>query len=89
LCPPTLGQLKGFLTYSTSAEETGLAGWRRSADRTSLQANSLVSGNFTGNFAILVSQKPISLHETAVLQRLLVKFPTRIIRENNLKNKEF
>src|ERR1700736_6437790 len=31
----------------------GLVGWRRSADRTSLQANSLVSGNFTGNFAIL------------------------------------
>jgi hypothetical protein len=31
----------------------GLPGWRRSADRTSLQANSLVSGNFTGNFAIL------------------------------------
>jgi hypothetical protein len=30
-----------------------LAGWRRSADRTSLQENSLVSGNFTGNFAIL------------------------------------
>jgi hypothetical protein len=29
------------------------------------------------------------LHETAVLQRLLVKFPTRIIREDNLKNKEF
>ena len=28
-------------------------GWRRSADRTRLQANSLVSGNFTGNFAIL------------------------------------
>jgi hypothetical protein len=31
----------------------GLPGWRRSADRTSLQGNSLVSGNFTGNFAIL------------------------------------
>ena len=68
---------------------TALPGWRRSADRTSLQANSLVSGNFTGNFAILVSQKPISLHETAVLQPLIVKFPTRIIRENNLENKEF
>jgi hypothetical protein len=65
------------------------SGWRRSADRAGLQANSLVSGNFTGNFAILVSQKPISLHETAVLQRLLVQFPTRLIRENNFKNKEF
>jgi hypothetical protein len=67
----------------------GLAGWRRSADRTRLSANSLLTGNFTGNFTISVSQKPISLHETAVLQRLLLKFPTRIIRENNLKNKEF
>ena len=31
----------------------GLAGWRGSADRTRLQANSLLTGNFTGNFAIL------------------------------------
>src|SRR5882672_5697461 len=30
----------------------GLPGWRRSADRTGLQANSLLTGNFTGNFAI-------------------------------------
>jgi hypothetical protein len=30
-----------------------LAGWRRSADRTSLRRNSLLTGNFTGNFAIL------------------------------------
>jgi len=29
------------------------------------------------------------LHETAVLQRLLAQFPTQIIRENILKNKEF
>jgi len=64
-------------------------GWRRSADRTRLQANSLVSGNFTGNFAILVSQKPISLQETAVLQRLLAQFPAQINRENISKNREF
>jgi hypothetical protein len=72
-----------------TAVRSGLPRWRRSADRTGLQANSLVSGNFTGNFAILVSQEPISLHETAVLQRLLVKFRMWLIRENNLKNKEF
>jgi hypothetical protein len=30
----------------------GLAGWRRSADRTRLRTNSLLTGNFTGNFAI-------------------------------------
>jgi hypothetical protein len=31
----------------------------------------------------------IPLQESAVLQRLLGQFPTEIIRENNLKNKEF
>jgi hypothetical protein len=29
-----------------------LPGWRRSADRTRLQANSLLTGNFTGKIAI-------------------------------------
>ena len=51
--------------------------------------NSLLTGKLTGNFAILGPQRPISLHETTVLQRLLGQFPTEIIRENNLKNKEF
>jgi hypothetical protein len=89
LCPPTLGQLKGFLTPSTSAQETGLAGWRRSADCTCLHANSLVTGNFTGNFAIPGRWETVLEQETAVPQSLLGQFPTRIIRENNLKNKEF
>jgi hypothetical protein len=40
--------LRVSVTFSLSA---GLAGWRRSADRTRLQANSLLTGNFTGNFA--------------------------------------
>ena len=31
----------------------GLVGWRRSADRACLHANSLVTGNFTGKIAIL------------------------------------
>jgi hypothetical protein len=35
-------------------------GWRRSADRTRLQANSLLTGNFTGNFAISGLPRPIS-----------------------------
>ena len=30
----------------------GLVGWRRSADRACLHANSLLTGNFTGNFVI-------------------------------------
>jgi hypothetical protein len=31
----------------------GLLGWEHSADHTRLHANSLLTGNFTGNFAIL------------------------------------
>src|SRR6266478_2608858 len=51
--------------------------------------NSLLTGKLTGNFAILGPQKPISLHETTVLQRLFTQFPTQIYRENILKNREF
>src|SRR5258707_8161464 len=51
--------------------------------------NSLLTGKLTGNFAILGPQKPISLHETTVLQRLFTKFPTQINRENILKKREF
>jgi hypothetical protein len=67
----------------------GLPGWRRSADRTGLQANSLVSGNFTGNFAILGLRDTITCQETAALQPLLEQFPTQIISENILGNSEF
>src|ERR1700682_922718 len=42
--------LRGPGSFSLSAR---LAGWRRSADRTRLHANSLLTGNFTGNFAFL------------------------------------
>jgi hypothetical protein len=51
--------------------------------------NSLLTGKLTGNFAFLGPQKPISLHETTVLQRLFTKFPTQINRENISKNREF
>ena len=66
-----------------------MGGWRRSADRTRLQANSLLTGNFTGNFAILVPCAPGSTQDTAVLQRFLAQFPKQIIREKISKNKEF
>jgi hypothetical protein len=68
---------------------TGLPRWRRSADRTSLQANSLVSGNFTGNFAIQGLRDTITCQETAALQPLLEQFPTQIISENILGNSQF
>jgi hypothetical protein len=32
-------------------------GWRRSADRTCLRADSLLTGNFTGKLTILVAQR--------------------------------
>ena len=50
---------------------------------------SLVSGNFTGNFAILGFRYAIEYQETTALQPLLEQFPTQIISENILKNSEF
>jgi hypothetical protein len=45
---------RAFLAFSgTLSWIERLAGWRRSADRTRLHTNSLLTGNFTGNFAIL------------------------------------
>jgi hypothetical protein len=39
----------------------GLVGWRRSADRTRLWADSLLTGNFTGNLAIPTTQNTIKV----------------------------
>jgi hypothetical protein len=36
-----------------------LPGWRRSADRTGLQANSLLTWNFTGKIAILQQEAAV------------------------------
>ena len=47
----------------------GLVGWRRSADRARLQANSLLTGNFTGNFAIQGFESRFCRQEVPVLQR--------------------
>jgi hypothetical protein len=66
-----------------------LPGWRRSADRAGLRPNSLLTGNFTGNFAIFGFQNALLEQEVAVPQRPLAQFPTRINRENILKNREF
>ena len=43
-------------------------GWRRSDDRARLHANSVLTGNFTGNFAISRLREPISWLETTALQ---------------------
>jgi len=63
-------------------------GWRRSDDRTRLHANSLLTGNFTGNFAISGLPAPIPERETAVLQPLVEQFPGQNIRENISENRE-
>src|SRR3984893_1194103 len=48
---PTIGG--AFLRLQrVKSPGAGLVGWRRSADRTRLQANSLLTGNFTGKIAI-------------------------------------
>jgi hypothetical protein len=65
-----------------------MPGWRRSADRTRLHANSLLTGNFTGNFAILEAWEPISWQKTPVPQRLFAQFPTQINREKDLDNRD-
>jgi hypothetical protein len=45
---------RAFLrSVEAAPRPAALRGWRRSADRTSLYANSLLTGNFTGNFAYL------------------------------------
>jgi hypothetical protein len=65
-----------------------LPGWRRSDDRTRLHANSLLTGNFTGNFAISGLPAPIPERETAVLQPLVEQFPGQNIREKIAENRE-
>jgi hypothetical protein len=73
----------------TASLTAALPGWRRSADRARLHANSLLTGNFTGNFAILRLSRPIWSRGTAVLQRLFAQSPTQINRENISENREF
>jgi|tagenome__1003787_1003787.scaffolds.fasta_scaffold20988904_7 hypothetical protein len=73
---------RAFLIKKRKFSDTALPGWRRSADRTGLQANSLITGNFTGNFAISRAQCPLSPQVTAGLQHLLAQFPKLLIREN-------
>jgi hypothetical protein len=58
------------------------SGWRRSADRTRLCANCLLTGNFAGNFAISRLRTPPTRQVTAGLQCFLAQFPKLLNREN-------
>jgi len=66
-----------------------LAGWRRSRIRTSLHANSLLTGNFTGNCVVSGLRKRISQQKPFAPQRHLDQFPTQINREDFSKNRDF
>jgi hypothetical protein len=58
-----------------------VVGWRRSADRAGLPANSLLTGNFTGKIRISGLKPAVLEPETAVPQGLISKFPKQPIRE--------
>jgi hypothetical protein len=63
---PAIGGLPA--TKEEDSLNRGLLGWRCSADRTRLHAISLLSGNLTGNSAILRHLETVLAQETAVLQ---------------------
>jgi hypothetical protein len=76
------------MTYPERPSVAGLDGWRRSADRAGLHINSLLTGNFTGNFAIIRSHGRYEQQETTLLQPFPERFPAESIRENSLTNRE-
>jgi hypothetical protein len=51
-------------------------------------SNSLLTGNFTGNFAYLACERLNPMRETPVLQSLLEQFPAKAIREYFISNRE-
>jgi len=59
----------------------GMAGWRRSADRTFLQVNSLQTGNLTGKFKVLGALETISEQNAAAVRGLIDQFPVKFNRE--------
>jgi hypothetical protein len=91
---------RGFPTLSSVSwgawRNAGMPGWRCSADRTGLPANSLLTGNLTGKIAISEGQGLVLVQEATVLQRFYIHFPARLnreiflgIREISSRNREF
>jgi hypothetical protein len=84
---PPLASISGVVEGEVSKSRN--AWLATQADRTRLRSNSLLTGNFTGNFVIPgVWQPPLSV-ETAVLQGLFRLFPAQINREILSRNREF
>ena len=84
---PAIG---GHFSYDEeNSTKSAMSGWRRSADRTRLCTNSLLTGNFTGNFAIQGYGSRFGSWKTAVPQPLIHQFPTQINRERISRNSKF
>src|SRR5258705_6126063 len=81
---------KGLFSIDDGFRSSGrLGGGGSSQIRTSLNQQFPANREFYWEFCDSGPQKPISLHETTVPQRLFTKFPTQNNRENILKNREF
>jgi len=80
---------RAFLIRRRKFSETHIAWLATQCNRTCLYENSLVSGNFTGNFAISGLLQPIPEQETAALQHFPEQFPKQINRENISRIREF
>jgi hypothetical protein len=63
--------IKSLVLIQRTPVRTRLPPWRRSADRTRLRSNSLLTGNFTGKITISGPGAVVFEHETAALQGLL------------------
>jgi hypothetical protein len=59
-----------------------MAGWRRSADRARLQGDSLLRGNLSGKYQIFGLWGRVSEQNTAVVRRLVGRFPMKFNKEN-------
>src|SRR5262245_11466425 len=86
-----MGEMPGFPALSwvfrEAWENAGLSGWRRSADRTRLQPNSLQTGNFSGKLRLrwlgITTLEP----KYAAVQRFPGQFPTPNNREISCTNR--
>jgi hypothetical protein len=84
---PPLAGFPGSLEEDTVS--TRMPGWRRSADRARLHAISLLSGNLTGNSAILRHLETVLAQETGGAAALIEQFPTQANREIISGNRDF
>ena len=64
-----------FANFADQNTETGLAGWRPSAVSTLLRLFSLLTGNFTGNFAKIAALGTGETIESAVITGLPMRIP--------------